>query len=52
MAMHRGASELAALGREWVAAWNSRDLERAGSPKQSIFQPGERWIASSLRSSQ
>jgi ketosteroid isomerase-like protein len=28
MATHRPASELAALGREWVAAWNSRDLER------------------------
>ena len=28
MATHRAASELAALGREWVEAWNSRDLER------------------------
>jgi ketosteroid isomerase-like protein len=28
MTTHRPASELAALGREWVAAWNSRDLER------------------------
>ena len=22
------ATQLAALGREWIAAWNSRDLER------------------------
>src|SRR5579885_1587110 len=28
MPAHRPASELAALGREWVEAWNSRDLER------------------------
>lgn len=28
MATYRAASELAALGREWVEAWNSRDLER------------------------
>ena len=28
MTTHRPASELAALGREWIAAWNSRDLER------------------------
>ena len=27
MATHRAACELAALGREWIAAWNSRDLE-------------------------
>src|SRR6266436_7371933 len=25
---HHDAARLAALGREWVAAWNSRDLER------------------------
>jgi ketosteroid isomerase-like protein len=25
---HRGASDLAALGKEWIAAWNSHDLER------------------------
>ena len=25
---HRDAAELAALGRQWIAAWNSRDLER------------------------
>jgi ketosteroid isomerase-like protein len=25
---HHQAADLAALGREWVAAWNSRDLER------------------------
>ncbi len=28
MTAHRAVSELAALGRDWVAAWNSRDLER------------------------
>jgi len=28
MPAHRAASDLAALGREWVEAWNSRDLER------------------------
>ena len=28
MVTHRAASELAALGREWIEAWNSRDLER------------------------
>ena len=28
MPAHRPASELAALGREWVEAWNARDLER------------------------
>jgi ketosteroid isomerase-like protein len=27
-ASHHDAAQLAALGREWVAAWNSRDLER------------------------
>src|SRR5215472_6329299 len=27
-ASHHPASQLAALGREWVDAWNSRDLER------------------------
>jgi ketosteroid isomerase-like protein len=27
-ASHYPASQLAALGREWVEAWNSRDLER------------------------
>ena len=25
---HHEAAHLAALGREWIAAWNSRDLER------------------------
>ena len=25
---HHAASDVAALGREWIAAWNSRDLER------------------------
>jgi ketosteroid isomerase-like protein len=25
---HHEAAQLAALGREWIAAWNSRDLER------------------------
>lgn len=25
---HHEAGDLAALGREWIAAWNSRDLER------------------------
>jgi uncharacterized protein (TIGR02246 family) len=25
---HHEAADLAALGREWVAAWNSHDLER------------------------
>ena len=25
---HHEAANLAALGREWIAAWNSRDLER------------------------
>lgn len=25
---HHEAAHLAALGRQWVAAWNSRDLER------------------------
>ncbi|MFL6789795.1 MAG: nuclear transport factor 2 family protein [Bradyrhizobium sp.] len=25
---HYAASDLAALGREWIAAWNSHDLER------------------------
>ena|SRR5271154_2200787 len=25
---HHQAADLAALGREWIAAWNSRDLER------------------------
>ena len=25
---HHDAARLAAFGREWVAAWNSRDLER------------------------
>jgi ketosteroid isomerase-like protein len=25
---HRDAADLAALGRQWIAAWNSRDLER------------------------
>ncbi|MGB8606933.1 nuclear transport factor 2 family protein [Bradyrhizobium sp.] len=28
MQEHREAAHLAALGREWIAAWNSRDLER------------------------
>jgi ketosteroid isomerase-like protein len=27
-ASHHAASDLAALGREWVEAWNARDLER------------------------
>jgi ketosteroid isomerase-like protein len=27
-ASHHAASDLAALGRAWVEAWNSRDLER------------------------
>jgi hypothetical protein len=27
-ASHHAASDLAALGRIWVEAWNSRDLER------------------------
>src|SRR5215469_13425195 len=27
-ASHHAASDLAALGRTWVEAWNSRDLER------------------------
>lgn len=27
-ASHHAASDLAAFGREWVEAWNSRDLER------------------------
>jgi hypothetical protein len=25
---HHDAGHMAALGREWIAAWNSRDLER------------------------
>ena len=25
---HHAASDIAALGREWVSAWNSHDLER------------------------
>ena len=25
---HRAAADLATLGREWIAAWNSHDLER------------------------
>ena len=25
---HTAAADLAALGREWIAAWNSHDLER------------------------
>jgi ketosteroid isomerase-like protein len=25
---HRDAADLAAVGRQWIAAWNSRDLER------------------------
>ena len=25
---HHDAADLAALGREWIAAWNSHDLER------------------------
>ena len=25
---HYAATDLAALGREWIAAWNSHDLER------------------------
>jgi uncharacterized protein (TIGR02246 family) len=25
---HHDAAQLAALGREWIAAWNSHDLER------------------------
>src|SRR3954470_15606482 len=25
---HYAASDLASLGREWIAAWNSHDLER------------------------
>src|SRR5437879_7141862 len=25
---HHGASDLAALAKEWIAAWNSHDLER------------------------
>ena len=25
---HQAASNVAALGREWIAAWNSHDLER------------------------
>jgi uncharacterized protein (TIGR02246 family) len=25
---HHNAADLAALGREWIAAWNSHDLER------------------------
>ena len=28
MATAHDATRLAALGREWIAAWNSRDLER------------------------
>ena len=25
---HHAAADLAALGREWISAWNSHDLER------------------------
>jgi len=25
---HTTAADLAALGREWISAWNSHDLER------------------------
>ena len=25
---HHAAADLATLGREWIAAWNSHDLER------------------------
>ena len=25
---HHATSDIAALGREWIAAWNSHDLER------------------------
>src|ERR1700761_4333617 len=28
MSGHRTPAELAALGREWIAAWNDHDLER------------------------
>jgi ketosteroid isomerase-like protein len=28
MPSHHDAADLAALGREWIAAWNSHDLER------------------------
>ena len=28
MTAHHDAKQLAALGRDWVAAWNSHDLER------------------------
>jgi len=28
MPSHHAAPDLAALGREWIAAWNSHDLER------------------------
>ena len=28
MTAHHDAKQLAALGREWIAAWNSHDLER------------------------
>ena len=27
-AQHHDAAQLAALGRQWIAAWNSHDLER------------------------
>lgn len=28
MSQHFAAADLAALGREWIAAWNAHDLER------------------------
>lgn len=28
MSQHVAAADLAALGREWIAAWNAHDLER------------------------
>src|SRR5882724_606716 len=28
MPSHHAAPDLAALGRQWIAAWNSRDLDR------------------------
>lgn len=28
MPSHHAASDLAALGRQWIAAWNSHDLDR------------------------
>jgi ketosteroid isomerase-like protein len=38
MTSHHASADLAALGREWIARWNSRDLERVLSLYADDFE--------------